>query len=112
VLHYSWSTDGRSFAPPVRVPTLGTPKPSHPQIAIDDRGRVMVAWDEVVKGARTAAAREVRHAGSRIDFGPTITIDEAGSAMYPMLAATEDGWIAVWTTGGTLSMVRGRVLTE
>jgi hypothetical protein len=111
-LYYSWSKDGRSFTSPVRVPTLGSPKPSHPQIAIDLRGRVIVAWDEVVKGTRTAAAREIRHAGSKIDFGPTITIDETGSAMYPVLAATKDGWIAVWTTGGTPSTVRGRVLAE
>jgi hypothetical protein len=72
----------------------------------------MVAWDEVVKGARTAAAREIRHAGSKIDVGPTITMDQAGGAMYPVLAATNDGWNAVWTTGGTSSTVRGRVLTE
>jgi hypothetical protein len=111
-LHYAWSDDGRSFTPPVRVPTLGTSRPSHPHIAIDARGRVMVAWDEVVKGARTAATREVRRAGSRIEFGPTITLDEAGSAMYPVLAAVSDGWLAVWTRGGTPSTVRGRVLTQ
>jgi hypothetical protein len=111
-LHYSWSKDGRSFTAPVRVPTMGTPKPSHPQIAIDARGRVMVAWDEVVKGTRTAAAREVTHAGSSIEFGPPLTLDEGGSAMYPVLAAIKDGWIAVWATGGTPSTVRGRVLSE
>jgi hypothetical protein len=111
-LHYSWSKDGRSFTTPVRVPTMGAPKPSHPQIAIDARGRVMVAWDEVVKGTRTAAAREVRHAGSSIDFGPLTTIDEGGSASYPVLAAIRDGWIAVWTTGGTPATVRGRVLPQ
>jgi hypothetical protein len=111
-LHYAWSQDGRTFTPPVRVPTLGSPKPSHPQIAIDARGRVMVAWDEVVNGARTAAAREVRHAGSRIEFGQPTSIGEGGSAMYPVLAAITDGWIAVWTTGGKPSTVRGRVLTE
>jgi hypothetical protein len=111
-LHYSWSHDGRSFTSPVRVPTLGSPKPSHPQIAIDARGRVMVAWDEVVEGARTAVAREVRQSGSGIQFGPTITLDERGSAMYPVLAAIKDGWMAVWTGGGTPSTVRGRVLAE
>jgi hypothetical protein len=96
----------------VRVPTLGSPKPSHPQIAIDARGRVMVAWDEVINGTRTAAAREVTHAGSRVEFGPTIKIDEAGSAMYPVLAAVDHGWIVAWTTGGTAPTVRARVLTE
>lgn len=110
-LHYSWSRDGRDFAPPVRVPTLGTPKPSHPQIAVDARGRVMVAWDEVVNGARTAAAREVTVGGRGAEFGPIVTLDDAGSALYPVLAGTADGWFAVWATGGTSSVIRGRVLT-
>ena len=111
-LHYAWSDDGRTFTPPVVVPTLGTSRPSHAHIAIDARGRVMVAWDELVKGSRTAVTREVRRAGSRIEFGPAITLDEAGPAMYPVLAAVADGWLAVWTRGGTPSTVRGRVLTE
>jgi hypothetical protein len=111
-IYYAWSDDGRRFTPPIRVPTLGTSRPSHPHIAIDARGRVMVAWDEVLKGARAAAAREVRRAGSGIEFGPTIVLDEAGPAMYPVLAAVADGWLAVWTRGGTPSSVRGRVLTQ
>jgi hypothetical protein len=111
-LHYAWSKDGRSFTPATRVPTLGTPKPSHPQIAVDGKGRVMVAWDEVVNGARTAAAREVTHKANGIDFGPIRRIDEAGSALYPVLAATDQGWLAVWTTGGTASTVRARLLSE
>jgi hypothetical protein len=72
----------------------------------------MVAWDELVKGARTAVTREVRRAGSRIEFGPTIVLDEAGPAMYPVLAAVADGGHAVRTRGGTPSTVRGRVLTQ
>jgi hypothetical protein len=111
-LHYSWSQDGRRFTSPARVPTLGSPKPSHPQIAVDAGGGVIVAWDEVVKGVRTAVAREVKHAGNRVEFGPPIVIDEAGSAMYPVVAASEQGWFAVWTTGGSASTVRARLLTE
>jgi hypothetical protein len=111
-LHYAWSKDGRTFTPAVRVPTLGTPKPSHPQIAIDARGRVLVAWDEVVNGARTAAAREIAHSATGINFGPIRRLDEEGSALYPVLAATEQGWLAVWTTGGTASTVRARLLSE
>jgi hypothetical protein len=111
-LHYSWSKDGRTFSTPVRVPTLGTPKPAHPQIAIDARGRVMLAWDEVVDGKRTAAARAVTHTADKIDFGATLTIDEAGTAMYPVLAAVDGGWIVVWSTGGPTSSVRVRVLAD
>ena len=57
-----------SFSKPrQRVPTLGSPKPSHPQIVIDATGRVVVAWDEVVDGRRAASVRRVtlsRHVAS------------------------------------------------
>ena len=57
-LFYATSRDGRTFSPRVRIPTLGSPKPSHPQIAIDGSGRIVVAWDEAVGGQRVAAMRE------------------------------------------------------
>ena len=37
-LLYATAAAGKSFAKPDRVPTLGSPKPSHPQIAIDRPG--------------------------------------------------------------------------
>ena len=40
VLRVARATDGR-FAPRVRIPTLGSPKPSHPQMAIDATGRLV-----------------------------------------------------------------------
>ncbi len=45
-------------------------QPAHPQLVIDDRNRIFVAWDEVVAGRRVAAVRELelqagrpRHSG-------------------------------------------------
>jgi hypothetical protein len=109
-LFYASSRDGRSFTPRVRIPTLGSPKPSHPQITIDAAGRVVVAWDENVNGRRAAVARALnRDANDRITFGETITLAGDG-ATYPVLAATDRGVIAVWTTGGESSVVRARQL--
>lgn len=91
VLLYSTSVDGRSFAPPTQLPTLGGPKPSHPQIAIDTRGRVFVAWDESRAGVRTAAVAQLGHPNAPYTLGPT--------SSYPVLAATDSGVIAAWTAG-------------
>jgi hypothetical protein len=111
-IHYASSRDGVTFTPPVRVPTLGAPKPSHPQIAVDAMGRVMVAWDEVIDGVRKATVRALERRGVAAGFGPTIALDATEPAMYPVLAATERGWFAVWATGGPASVVRARLLTE
>ena len=89
VILYSTSRDGSTFSPPVRMPTLGGPKPSHPQVAIGADGRVFVAWDEVQSGIRRAAIAPV--GGS-----PAILGD---ATSYPVMAATSSGLVAVWTSG-------------
>lgn len=40
------SADGKQFPPRIRIPTLESPKPSHPQIVVAG-GRVVVAWEEM-----------------------------------------------------------------
>ncbi len=95
VLHYAVSRDGRSFSTPIRVPTLGSPKPSHPQIAIDGNGRVVVAWDEVRNGVRGAAFSRMA-AGT---FGPAQSFGTSGPSTYPVLAAAARGLVAVWASG-------------
>jgi hypothetical protein len=84
----------------VRVPTLGSPKPSHPQIVVDAAGRLTVAWDEVVNGTRTAFARALsRGRDNRISFGEPMTLAADGPALYPVLAPSGDALVAVWTAG-------------
>jgi hypothetical protein len=111
VLLYASTRDGRTFRRPARIPTLGSPKPSHPHIAIDRDGRIIVAWDEAIDGRRVAAARELEVASDRVDFAPVVTLAPEGPAMYPVLARTDTGLIAVWTTGGDASVVRARRVT-
>jgi hypothetical protein len=108
-LMYATAKDGQRFSPPIRVATLGSPKPSHPQIAIDAAGRIMIAWDEVVGGVRTAAGRLVSTKNGHIDFADIVRFAD-GASSYPVIAPTSKGWFAVWSTGGAASTVRGRLL--
>jgi hypothetical protein len=99
-IFYASSRDGVSFGPRVRVPT-GTRRPQHPQIvALDDR-RVIVAWDERRDGQSIAALRVLTAgiAGEPV-MGPVASIALEGPSAYPVLAATDRGIVAVWTTGG------------
>jgi hypothetical protein len=100
-LFYASTSDGRIFTPRVRIPTLGSPKPSHPQIATDDRGRVIVAWDEILDSQRTAVVRELHPSspGRPVTFGEPLRLTTNEASTYPVLAATTRGLLAVWTSG-------------
>jgi len=108
VILYATSRDGKSFSTPVRVPTFGTPKASHPQIAVDGSGQVFVGWDEVRNGARSAGIVAVATKGGTA-FG---TPESLGAAtMYPVMTAVEGGLIAAWTSGTpTQSVIKVRRL--
>ncbi len=111
-LHYAVSRDGKAFSAPVRVPTLGSPKPSHPQITIDGAGRAVVAWDEVRNGVRQAALRRVTISrDGQPAFGAIATLAD-GSSAYPVLAAVPDGIIAAWTSGPPNASVIGVRVVE
>ena len=109
-LFYASAAAGRTFTRRTRIPTLGSPKPSHPQIVVDGTGRIAVAWDERVDGRRVAALRELRAVSGEVRFGEVVRLTADGPAMYPVLAATGDGLVAVWTTGGTPSSVASRAI--
>lgn len=110
-LFYSSSVDGVTYAERTRVPTLGQSKPTHPQIVVDAKGRVMVAWDEFTEGLRVALAREVKVVkGQPVEFGPVVRITPAGPSTYPVLAATAAGILAVWSTGGDTPSIAARTL--
>jgi hypothetical protein len=109
-LRYAFTRDGRTFTRPSRIPTLGSLKPSHPQIVVDRAGRIVVAWDEVVDGQRVSVAREVKTGSGDAAFGPVVKLAPDGPAMYPVLAATSTGILSVWTTGGEASSIRVRTI--
>jgi hypothetical protein len=108
-LLYSTTRNGRTFTTPLRVPTLGAPKPSHPQIAADAAGGIMIGWDEVIDGVRTAAGRSVSMSNGRAEFGAIVRL-AGGASTYPVLAATSKGWLAAWSTGGPTPVIKARLL--
>jgi hypothetical protein len=109
-LFYASTSDGRTFTSGVRIPTLAS-NPTHPQLVVDGRERIVVAWDEVVEGRRVAAARQLIVKSNRqVDFAPIVTLSSDGPATYPTLATTQRGLLAVWPTGGETSVLRTRTI--
>lgn len=95
-LFYSTSADGRRFAERERIPTEGMPH--HPQIATAADGSLALAWDEMVGGKRRAVAAHVMFdATGRPRFDRQVVSAEA-PAMYPVVAATGDATLIVWTS--------------
>ena len=110
-IFYTSTRDGRRFTQRIRIPTLGGPKPSHPQIVLDRRGRLFVAWDESLNGRRTAAVRELRfNQIGAPSFGDAVPLSTDAAALYPVLAATDKGLLAVWTVSGDPSRVEARLV--
>jgi len=100
-LFYASSRDGQSFTARVRIPTLGSPKPMHPQVLADAADRVLVAWDEVVNGVRQAAVRrlEFDEAGQP-RFGATLRLGSPDTpSSYPFLVSTSRGPLAIYVAG-------------
>jgi hypothetical protein len=98
-IFYAALGTGSAFTARQRVPTLGSLKPSHPQVVVDGTGRVVVAWDEVLDGVRTAGfVTGAAEADGRIRFGrPTVLA--VGPTAYPVMVATGRGVLAAWTSG-------------
>jgi hypothetical protein len=102
-LFHASTRDGRTFTPRVRIPTPASPKPSHPQLAIAEDGRLVVAWDETVAGVRRAVMA-VGAAGGAPSFAAPVALDAAPSdtpraAVYPSLAVSATHALAAWTSG-------------
>ncbi len=99
-LFYASSRDGRAFTTRMRIPNLGSLRPSHPQIAVDASGRITVAWDELVNGERVAALRQLKpQSDGTIAFGPIVRLAESGRATYPVMATASTGLVSAWTSG-------------
>jgi hypothetical protein len=110
-IFYASTRDGQRFTPRQQVGTLGGPKPSHPQIVVDGRRRVFVAWDELAAGRQTAALREVRvEASGAATFGSIVSLSPGESGVYPALAAVGNRVLATWATGGDRSRIQVRAV--
>jgi hypothetical protein len=99
-IFYAAKGEAGGFGARVRVPTLGSPKPSHPQVAVDGAGQLFVAWDEVLEGVRTAAFVTAKPgATGSVRFGAPTRVAADGPTLYPVMAPLSRGVIMAWTAG-------------
>ncbi|MGE3472888.1 MAG: hypothetical protein AB7O28_21235, partial [Vicinamibacterales bacterium] len=99
-IFYAAMTDGTRFGPRQQVPTLGAPKPSHPQVAVDSAGHLFIAWDEVRAGVRTAAIVDAPSAaGGAPAFSAPAPLAPGGPTQYPVMAPLARGVVVAWTAG-------------
>lgn len=110
IFHASMS-DGQAFGSRQRVPTLGAPKPSHPQIVVDGTGRVFVAWDEMQAGVRTAAmVTATETPAGALTFDAPAALAPGGPTQYPVMAPLARGVVVTWVSGaptaGTIRVER------
>lgn len=92
---YAVSRDGKTFGPRTRISMNGSA--SHPQITASTDGSTIVAWDEVVDGARRLGLARVRvNKGGVATATPIAAPDGAEGRWYPSLATASTGTVAVW----------------
>lgn len=95
-IFYSWTTDGRSFPPRMRITDAGG-NAAHPQV-VAHRAGITVLWDGLVDGRRRVCAR--RRSRSKRMFVPVALSDERVAASYPVAAVVRDDIVAAWVQGG------------
>jgi hypothetical protein len=94
-IFYTWTTDGRTFAPRVRITTVGR-HAAHPQVVAHAFG-VSVLWDELVDGQRRVSM--MRRSRSNRNFAPVV-LGEGPAATYPTAVLVGDDLVAAWVQGG------------
>ena len=101
-LFYATSRDGKRFTKRQRIPTEGAPR--HPQIAVGPAGKITVAWDEQLTGARRVViARGTVDDSNPVRFTRESVAEEGGT--YPVIAPLSDGTLVAWTSGSTADSV-------
>jgi hypothetical protein len=97
-LFHAASADGRRFTARQPMPTEGVP--GHPQVALGPAGTIVVAWDELLDGARRiVVARGDVAEGGAFQFVRESVGREPGTD--PAVAPLADGAIVAWTHGTT-----------
>ena len=92
---YTSTSDGRAFAPRIRLSSSDREDAGHPQIAADRAGVVAAVWDEQHGNDRRIVAR-LSPAGSG-RFGPPIILNANSTAFHPHVVAVKDGFLVAWS---------------
>jgi Cu/Ag efflux protein CusF len=97
-LFHASTRDGVTFTARQRIATLGSSKPSHPQLIADSCGALTLVWDEVQASTRRAVMRQLTPMPSGdVSLGEPYVLSGDDTAMYPVVAPTSDGVVTAWT---------------
>jgi hypothetical protein len=97
-LFHASTRDGVTFSSRQQIDTLGTPKPSHPQLIVDSCGALTLTWDEAQGATRRAVMRQLMPLPSgEVRPGDLHVISGSHPATYPVVAAVPSGVLTAWT---------------
>ena len=97
-LFHASTRDAVTFTARQRIETLGTPKPSHPQLVADACGSFTLVWDETQGSTRRAMMRQLTPLPSGdVRVGEIHIVSGPHSAVYPVVAPTLTAVVAAWT---------------
>jgi hypothetical protein len=100
-LFYAMSADGKTFTARERIAT--EEMPHHPRLVVSADGSLTAALDELATGSRRiAVARGIADEAGHMRFRREV-LTTNGPAIYPSLAAANDGVVAAWTSGASAS---------
>jgi hypothetical protein len=94
---YARSTDGgRTFARAIALGAAARSRPAHVQLALDDRGMVVAAWDDGRDTLPQVILRVSRDGGAT--FGPELPVGEPQLATsFPVIALNGDRLTVAWS---------------
>ena len=102
-IFYTSTTDGRTFAPRVRLSSDDQEDAAHPQIAVDAAGNVAAVWDEQQGDTRRIVIRTSKAGSGRFEEARALNTD--GSAFHPFVAGTRSGFLVAWPSGSAAESV-------
>ncbi len=98
-LFYAAMRDEGGFTARTRIPTLGAPKPSHPQV-VAAGDHIVAAWDESLGGVRAAAySVGTRQADGSMRFAPPARLTAAASRVPRPTRCWPCRRVACWRRG-------------
>jgi hypothetical protein len=104
-IFYSSTSDGKTFAPRLKLTSEETEDAGHPQMAVNGTGHVAAAWDEQNGDRRTVVLRV--SPGADRTFNPPQVVNADGSGFHPFVAGLDEGFVVSWAeSGGGQSVIR------
>ncbi|HEX3178164.1 MAG TPA: hypothetical protein VHZ49_15915 [Methylomirabilota bacterium] len=91
---FATSSDARRFSAARRLNEATASVPDQARLAVDERGRAVIVWEESTAVRRRVVMRTTVDGGRTLS--PTKTLTQAVKAFAPDVVATTGGFVVVW----------------